>query len=103
MCGEAERATRGADGPDSSPDGLDDLAKAIEAEDEEAAEENEAVQEQRRLSQRSRAKRQFHSFVKRFVNGLTDKEFIRHVGPPVIVPSYVVFNHLWLGSSSRST
>ena len=84
----------GADGPDSSPDELDDLAKAIEAEDEEAAEENEAIQEQRRLSQRSRAKRQFHSFVKRFVNGLTDKEFIRHVGPPVIVPSYVVFNHL---------
>ena len=83
-----------ADGPDSSPDGLDDLAKEIEAEDEEAAEENQAVQEQRRLSLRSRAKRHFHSFVKRFVNGLTDEEFIRHVGPPVIVPSYVIFNHL---------
>lgn len=82
------------DGPDSSPDGLDDLAKEIEAEDEEAAEENDAVQEQRRLSLRSRAKRQFHSFVKRFVNGLTDQEFTRYVGPPVIVPSYVIFNHL---------
>ena len=82
------------DGPDSSPGGLDDLAQEIEAEDEEAAEENEAVQEQRRLSLRSRAKRQFHSFVKRFVNGLTDEEFTRYVGPPVIVPSYVIFNHL---------
>ena len=84
----------GTDGADSSSDGLDDLAKAIEAEDEEAAEENEAVQEQRRLTLRARAKRQFHSFVKRFVNGLTDGEFVRHVGPSVIVPSYVVFNHL---------
>ena len=84
----------GTDGADLSSDGLDDLAKAIEAEDEEAAEENEAVQEQRRLTLRSRAKRQFHSFVKRFVNGLTDGEFVRHVGPSVIVPSYVVFNHL---------
>ena len=84
----------GTDGGDSSSDGLDDLAKAIEAEDEEAAEENEAVQQKRRLTLRARAKRQFHSFVKRFVNGLTDGEFVRHVGPSVIVPSYVVFNHL---------
>lgn len=90
----ARTGDSGADGPDSSPDGLDDLAKEIEAEDEEAAEENDAVQEQRRLSLRSRAKRQFHSFVKRFVNGLTDEEFTRYVGPPVIVPSYVIFNHL---------
>ncbi len=84
----------GAHGPDSSLDGLDDLAKEIEAEDEEDAEENEAVQEQCRSSLRSRAKRQFHSFVKRFVNGLTDEEFTRYVGPPVVVPSYVIFNHL---------
>ena len=84
----------GADRPDPSPGKLDDLAKAIEAEDEEAAEQNEDVQEERRLSLRSRAKGQFHSFVKRFVNGLTDEEFTRHVGPSVIVPSYVIFNHL---------
>lgn len=90
----ARTGDSGADGPDSSSDGLDDLAREIEAEDEEAAEENDAVQEQRRLSLRSRAKRQFHSFVKRFVNGLTDEEFTRYVGPPVIVPSYVIFNHL---------
>ena len=84
----------GADEPDPSPDELDDLAKVTEAEDEEAAEQNEAAQEQRQSSLRSRAKRQFHNFVKRFVNGLTDTEFIRHVGPSVIVPSYVIFNHL---------
>lgn len=84
----------GPDGPASSPDELDDLAKAIEAEDEEAAEQSEAAQEQRRSNLRSRAKRQFHSFVKRFLNGLTDEEFTRHVGPSVIVPSYVIFNHL---------
>ena len=83
-----------AHGPDSSPDGLEDLAREIEAEDEEAAEENDAAQEKRRLSLRSRAKRQFHSFITRFVNGLTDGEFTRYVGPPVIVPSYVIFNHL---------
>jgi hypothetical protein len=28
------------------------------------------------------------------VRGVTDEEFVRLVGPSVIVPSYVVFNHL---------
>ena len=75
-------------------DSLDDLAKAIEAEDEETAEAEQAEVERRRMSARTRARRQFGSFVKRFVTGLTDTEFTRHVGPSVIVPSYVVFNHL---------
>ena len=75
-------------------DSLDDLARPIEAEDEEVAEEEDLVRERRRATARSRARRRFHSFVKRFVNGLTDEEFIVHVGPSVIVPSYVIFNHL---------
>ena len=73
---------------------LDDLAKENEAEDEEAAEKEDLAHDRRRATARSKAKRQFHSFVKRFVNGLTDKAFVRHVGPSVIVPSYVIFNHL---------
>ena len=66
----------------------------IDAEDEEAAEEEESLRSRRRATARSRAKRQFHTFVQRFVNGLTDENFVRNVGPSVIVPSYVIFNHL---------
>ena len=80
--------------PDSGSDPLDDLAEAIEAEDEELAEQEEAARDSRRMTARSRARRQFHHFVQRFVDGLTDEEFVRRVGPSVIVPSYVVFNHL---------
>lgn len=83
--------------PDSSApfaDTLDDLAKMIDAEDEEAAEEEESERSRRRATARSRAKRQFHTFVQWFVNGLTDENFVRNVGPSVIVPSYVIFNHL---------
>lgn len=32
--------------------------------------------------------------MKRFVNGITDDAFVQLVGPSVILPSYVVFNHL---------
>ena len=82
------------DDPDSASDPLGDLAKAIEVEDEEAAEKEEVARDRRRMTARSRARRQFHHFVQRFVDGLTDEEFIRRVGPSVIVPSYVIFNHL---------
>lgn len=94
---DVERGRKGESTPDglsSASDAFDDLARAIEAEDEEAAEEEESARERRRLTARSRARRQFHNFVQRFVNGLIDEEFIRRVGPSVIVPSYVVFNHL---------
>lgn len=79
---------------DTSGDSLDDLARTIDAEDEEIAEAEQAEMEDRRMSARTRMRRQFQGFVKRFVAGLTDIEFTRLVGPSVIVPSYVVFNHL---------
>ena len=82
------------DHPDAFSDPLGDLAKAIEAEDEEAAEKEEHAQDRRSGTARSRAKRQFHHFIQRFVDGLTEEEFVRRVGPSVIVPSYVIFNHL---------
>lgn len=75
-------------------DSFDDLGKLFEAEEEEAAEEEDLARQRRQATARSRAKRRFHSFVKRFVGGLTDEEFIGYVGPSVIVPSYVIFNHL---------
>ncbi len=75
-------------------DSLEDLANTIDAEDEETAEAEEAELERRRISARTRARRQFRSFVKRFVSGLTDDSFTRLVGSSVIVPSYIVFNHL---------
>ena len=83
----------GPDDPDSGSDPLADLAEAIEVEDEKAAEEEEVARDRRRMSARSRARRQFHRFVQRFVDGLTDEEFVQRVGPSVIVPSYVLFNH----------
>lgn len=75
-------------------DPMVDLGSVIEPEDEEQAEELEQAKEKRRVSARGRARRQFHSFIDRFVHGLTDEEFVRNMGPSVIVPSYVVFNHL---------
>lgn len=81
-------------GRGSPSDLIDDLANLIEAEDEDAAEKYEGVRHGRRATARSRAKRRFHSFIQRFVNGLTDEAFVRHVGSSVIVPSYVIFNHL---------
>ncbi len=80
--------------PPPAEDPLDDLSRTIEAEDEEAAEAEQIETDRRRTSARTRARRQFRNFVRRFVNGLTDVEFVRLVGPSVIVPSYVVFNHL---------
>ena len=79
---------------DMEDDPLDDLARTIDPEDEETAETEQAEAEHRRMNARVRIRRQFRSFVKRFVTGLTDIEFTRLVGPSVIVPSYVVFNHL---------
>ncbi|MCY4370069.1 MAG: hypothetical protein OXF41_11805 [bacterium] len=90
----AHRGKLDSDRTVSPADPLDDLAQRIDAEDEEAAEEEERVHNRRRATTRSRAKRQFHSFVQRFVNGLTDETFVQNVGPSVIVPSYVIFNHL---------
>jgi hypothetical protein len=75
-------------------DPLDDLANTIDAEDEEAAEAEYAEQDQHQTTARARARKQFRSFVKRFVSGLTDDSFIHLVGPSVIVPSYIIFNHL---------
>jgi hypothetical protein len=79
---------------DGSGDPLDDLAETIDAEDEQTAEAEQAEAERRRMNIRTRIRRQFRSFVGRFVKGLSDTEFTQLVGPSVIVPSYVVFNHL---------
>ena len=91
------RKGEGVDGEidtEISDDPLDDLANTIDAEDEETAEADHAEQDRRRTNARARARRQFRSFVKRFVSGLTDDSFIQLVGTSVIVPSYIVFNHL---------
>ncbi|MDE2715826.1 MAG: hypothetical protein OXI33_02280 [Chloroflexota bacterium] len=79
---------------DTTLDALEELGQEMEPEDEDATEANEIEKERRRLKARERARRHFHRFVRRFVDGLTDTEFVRRVGPSVIVPSYVIFNHL---------
>ncbi len=86
---ERRRSGQPATSTGHEKDALDDLSVSPDAEDEEATEANEVAAEKRRTSARARAKRQFNSFVKRFVNGISDPEFVRLVGPSVIVPSYV--------------
>ena len=66
----------------------------VEVEDEDDADEQEDERERRRVGARSRARRQFATFIKRFVQGISDAEFVHHVGPSVIIPSYIVFNHI---------
>ena len=73
---------------------LDDLSSLGDGETEADVEQEETQRERRRLSARTRARRLFQNFVKRFVNGITDDAFVQLVGPSVILPSYVVFNHL---------
>lgn len=48
----------------------------------------------RRMAPRQRVRRLWRNFVNRFIRGLADDDFIRSVGSPVIIPTYVVFNHL---------
>jgi hypothetical protein len=79
---------------DLDEDILDDLSSTGDAETEDDVEEEETQRERRRLSARTRARRLFQNFVKRFVNGITDDAFVQLVGPSVILPSYVVFNHV---------
>jgi type I restriction enzyme S subunit len=66
----------------------------MQPEDEDAADSEEEDRSRRRLGARARVKRQFHSFIRRFVKGLADEQFVEHVGSSVVIPSYVVFNHL---------
>lgn len=80
--------------PPADDDILDDLSSPGESETEDDREHEETQRERRRLSARIRARRLFQNFVKRFVNGITDDAFVQLVGPSVILPSYVVFNHL---------
>ena len=63
-------------------------------EDEETAEADDAAAERRRRQPAARAKRHFQAFITRFVNGISDDEFVQHVGSSVVLPSYIVFNHL---------
>jgi hypothetical protein len=87
---------------DGAPDDSDDLGIEQEAEDADQLDEAEGGREtsddeadtRRRIAPRQRVRRLWRNFVRRFVDGLADDEFVRTVGSPVIVPSYVVFNHL---------
>jgi hypothetical protein len=74
--------------------GLDDLSSWVAPEDEDEVEQVQLAREKRRQSARARARRLFLNFVRRFVSGITDSEFVRLVGSSVILPSYVVFNHV---------
>lgn len=84
------------DGEVDDPDDLDgepDIEDADEADDN-AGEDDDDDDGGRRMAPRQRVRRLWRNFVNRFIRGLADEEFIRTVGSPVIIPSYVVFNHL---------
>ncbi len=76
---------------------VDDLDLEQELEDAEEADDRSSDDEDgmpRRQAARTRVRRLWRNFVRRFVEGLDDNEFVMSVGSSVILPSYIVFNHL---------
>lgn len=76
---------------------VDDLDIEQELEDAEEADDRSSDNEDgmpRRQAARTRVRRLWRNFVRRFVEGLDDNEFVMSVGSSVILPSYIVFNHL---------
>ncbi len=86
----------------SSGDVIDDsgdLGAEPESENEDELDDTSGSDDEeeaggRRMAPRQRVRRLWRNFVNRFIRCLADDEFIRSVGSPVIIPSYVVFNHL---------
>lgn len=79
--------------------GEDDLGSEQESEDPDEADdradgEHDDEGAHRHQSASARARRMWRSFVKRYVNGLRDPQFIEAVGPAIVLPSYIAFNHL---------
>jgi hypothetical protein len=75
-------------------DDEEDLGVEQTPEDEEELDEQDEEPATRRLSAHTRVRRLWRNFVRRFVRGLADEDFVRSVGSHVIIPSYIVFNHL---------
>lgn len=94
---EVKRRRHGASfdaSADSNSRADEDPFASPEPEDEDTAEAEDAAVDHRRQDARNQARRQFHRFLRRFAQGIADDEFVRLVGPSVIVPSYVVFSHI---------
>ena len=75
----------------------DDLAAEPDLEDADALDDalaDDEDAEPKRQSASTRVKRLWRSFVQRYVRGLSDQKFVEQVGPGVVIPSYVAFNHL---------
>jgi hypothetical protein len=70
-------------------DDVEDDTSDTQPEDYEVEDEQEI---RRRYSSRTRS--MWKRFVKRFIRGLSDKEFVSSVGSSVIVPTYIIFNSL---------
>lgn len=86
---------------EDAPDEGEDLGVEQEGEDadqlddaEDAQKDDDDLDGRRRIAPRQRVRRLWRNFVRRFIQGLSDADFVRAVGSPVIIPSYVVFNHL---------
>lgn len=74
----------GAEPEYENPDDIDDAS----------VEDNDDEGDGKRQVPRQRVRRLWRSFINRFIRGLSDEQFIRTVGSSVVIPSYVVFNHL---------
>ena len=80
--------------PDAEdPDDADDASGDEDASDDQD-EDGDDAQLPRRLTARSRVRRVWRNFVRRFTKGLADETFVTSVGSHVIIPSFIVFNHL---------
>jgi hypothetical protein len=92
---DASEPSAGRNGP------ADDLAIEPDLEDEDAVDDaladvdaDDAELEPRRQTASTRVRRMWRSFAQRFVRGLSDQNFVEQVGPGIVIPSYIAFNHL---------
>lgn len=94
----AERFRQDATGQRAPTGGLDDLDHEQESEDADQVDEDSSDEEEadstRRLPPSARVKRMWRSFIKRFETSLNNSDFINAMGPGVLIPSYIAFNHL---------
>ena len=90
---ELERRRSGNSSEQGAESGGEELTDG-DPEDPDEADAQADAKERRSISARSRARRQFQFFLRRFVRGISNDEFVQLVGPSVVLPTYIVFNSI---------
>jgi len=80
-----------------------DFPQEVEAQSEEERAAQEEDRARRRIAAEARNRLAWRRFIDRCLAGLTDNEFMEHVGPIVLITNLVIFNHLLSLLVSRRT